>query len=629
MLSFPFSPSLLSVASTSTAVSTTPLRSDASIKALPRSSDTRQREQGVPSELLALAFTRPAHPSKTKSSASAPTHEPTKTTEKTSQVAFEDARARWHFNETQLALSTAKPRSADAQGGAELADGGIPARARERLMLAALVGLCQWTPSFMWAPAVASTDLGKAGANSRRPHIRRPLIGAGLAPHGVAWKAKDERRVALNLDYAGVERMLGEAGLLPFGSQPVLYRDFPDTSHTTDRLKSMLFLNDDVLLLLFSFLSRKDALAVACTSKHAYCLATPSTLRDASYPLYRDVSDERSRWEYILGHDKFLGVPRRRYIRTLSVRPYPKNGDEIASLVEALPSFSNLRTLRCDGIEELIERHPRLVECIPPRSTMRTFPVLPSVRHMINDDFVSDASENIVAYCPNLITLQLRSVMNPGDYEPTDPSVLPEDAWPSLRKLDCDIPWSSSYTGRIGHASKVTFRHAHLYDYKYYLPILRKTQPSCLCLSDFRGEGMRLVSHSEFEPRQDHTKYAWKELANTLPQLRSLEANLSYTTFDEDFVNMLLDTLRPLPLTHLSLHAPDGLGDSEYSTTTMADVNERRIAEVRRVDILRALPDALARALPHVWVFSLGPISIDGVGGTSISSRTWRKTTRI
>ncbi|KAH9921191.1 uncharacterized protein BXZ73DRAFT_104479 [Epithele typhae] len=44
-----------------------------------------------------------------------------------------------------------------------------------------------------------------------------------------------------------------------------------------------------------------------------------------------------------------------------------------------------------------------------------------------------------------------------------------------------------------------------------------------------------------------------------------------------------------------------------YDVTTTADVTRRRAAEVRRVDILRALPDALARALPHVRVFSLGP----------------------
>ncbi|KAH9910411.1 uncharacterized protein BXZ73DRAFT_109044 [Epithele typhae] len=457
---------------------------------------------------------------------------------------------------------------------------------------------------------------------------------------------------------------------------------------TTDRLKSMLSLNDDVLLLIVSFLSRKDALAVACTSKYAYCLATPSSLYDASYP-YSMRDPEMSRWEYLLGYDKFLGVPRRRYVRGIAVSIWPEDENEMASLLEALPSFSNLQSLYCDYTSELIERHPRFVERIPnlvqlteiglydlrptilpnlasilasphlttvtiffrkrpkadahwnasqafvllstlaalpslctlslmsvaipfpPRSTtMHTIPMISSLRHLTVIAIV-DTSANIAGYCPNLTTLEMGfwiDGMALGYDQVAHLSVLTKDVWPSIRELDYSMPRPTSFTNHLGRASKVTIHYKRLDDYGDYLPILSKTRPSCLHLISLICDDLHSwPSMDQFETEQDLIKYAWKELANTLPQLRSLLLSLEYTALTEDFVTILLDALRPLPLTHFSLWAPARYTALTSEHTTTASTNKRRTTEVHRVDTLRALPDALTRALPHVRVFSLGP----------------------
>ncbi|KAH9921176.1 uncharacterized protein BXZ73DRAFT_104463 [Epithele typhae] len=393
-------------------------------------------------------------------------------------------------------------------------------------------------------------------------------------------------------------------------------------------------------------------------------------------------NSETSRWEYILGHDKYLGVPRRRYVRSLTVScDLSENEYEIArSLVEVLPSFLNLRSLQCDYSSGLIEQYPRLVECIPnlvqlteielqeffratlpslpailaapnlttvtlwfaqdpedveswdvsqafallstlaalpslfalsltcpdidipPRSTtMRIIPMLSSLRHMIIDNLICNATANIVAYCPNLTTLKIDwhvDYQEDSDQEDSDLAHLPpltEDVWPSIHELDCCIPLPSSCTGRFGRASKVTMHYAHLYNHKHFLSILSETRPSCLRLID-------TVYH--FDSERGQINHAWKRLAKTLPQLRSLLLWLRDSSLTEDFVNVLLDVLRPLPLTHFSFRVNT---PKTYGPLSMAGVNRCRTQEVRRVDTLRALPDALPRALPHLRVFSLGP----------------------
>ncbi|KAH9910177.1 uncharacterized protein BXZ73DRAFT_109408 [Epithele typhae] len=456
-----------------------------------------------------------------------------------------------------------------------------------------------------------------------------------------------------------------------------------------ENVKNVLSIDDDVLLLIISLLSHKDARAVACMSKYAYCLATPSTLHDASYPYNRRES-ETSRWEYILGDDKYLGVPRRRYLRALGVWTYPKDETEMASLLEALPSFSNLRSLHCGHSSRLIEQHPRFVEgipnlvrlteielqeffsttlpslsavlaaphltnvtlslpedpedneywdvsqgfallttlaalpslstlsliCpaigIPPRSTtMRTIPMLSSLRHMFIKLLVSEASANIVAYCPNLITLELGCWETQGVYEMKEDhlahlSLLTKDIWPSIHELDCSMPWSTSFTDCLGRARKVTIHDRHLDHHEDYLPILSKTLPSCLHLMYLKWGNLEWwPSMDQFETEHDLVKYAWKEVANTLPQLRSLVLGLYDTALNGDFMSMLLDALLPLPLTYLSLQFNAPYTPLMSKHTAMAHANEMRAAEVLRVDTLRALPDALLRALPHVRVFSL------------------------
>ncbi|KAH9921173.1 uncharacterized protein BXZ73DRAFT_79955 [Epithele typhae] len=264
---------------------------------------------------------------------------------------------------------------------------------------------------------------------------------------------------------------------------------------------------------------------------------------------------------------------------------------------------------------------------------MRTIPMLSSLRHMFIKLLVPEASANIVAYCPNLTTLELgcqikvRKSVETEEDDPAHLSLLTKDAWPSIHELDCSRRWSTSFTDCLGRAGKVTIHDAHLDHHEHYLPILRKTRPFFLRLMNLRCNLLDpWPSMDQFETEQDLVKYAWKEVANTLPQLRSLVLGLYHFDLTVEFVNMLLDALRPLPLAHLSLHAPEGPVVKVTYRIIMANENKRRTDEVRRVDTLRALPDILPRALPHLRVFSLLGCktilkSTDRRGGRSVQLR--------
>ncbi|PIL35288.1 hypothetical protein GSI_02013 [Ganoderma sinense ZZ0214-1] len=147
---------------------------------------------------------------------------------------------------------------------------------------------------------------------------------------------------------------------------------------------SLVSLNDDVLLLVFSLLHEQDALHTCLTCKRAYLLAIPqlaSSIQCWTPTRLRQICD------YYLPSDPFTGTPRVKYVETLTIHATTFEPDRFASdshdlnsdhfddldlelvgtdfgqahlLGDLLVAAHNIRELSLDRFHPLVRKEPRI-----------------------------------------------------------------------------------------------------------------------------------------------------------------------------------------------------------------------------------------------------------------------------
>ncbi|KAH9919747.1 uncharacterized protein BXZ73DRAFT_80266 [Epithele typhae] len=88
-------------------------------------------------------------------------------------------------------------------------------------------------------------------------------------------------------------------------------------------------------------------------------------------------------------------------------------------------------------------------------------------------------------------------------------------------------------------------------------------------------------------PVLSEPEHVWKSLYGAVPHLRSLEVTVEKCIV-HDYVDSLLHALQDWPLLHLTLHFPPPT--HIWSAESVAEADDRRAAELRRVEALLPLP---------------------------------------
>ncbi|KAH9919755.1 uncharacterized protein BXZ73DRAFT_104861 [Epithele typhae] len=123
---------------------------------------------------------------------------------------------------------------------------------------------------------------------------------------------------------------------------------------------SLLSLNDDVLIEIFSLLDCKEALATSYTSKHAYRLAISHAFTSLrwSRDKYRSVPENDSSeayalWEYMRAPEPLSQVPRVQHLQHFTTGFFERA--DVPLLHEFLSHASNLRTIELWNFESFVE----------------------------------------------------------------------------------------------------------------------------------------------------------------------------------------------------------------------------------------------------------------------------------
>ncbi|KAH9919789.1 uncharacterized protein BXZ73DRAFT_104899 [Epithele typhae] len=130
---------------------------------------------------------------------------------------------------------------------------------------------------------------------------------------------------------------------------------------------SLLSLHDDVLLAIFSFLGRDDALAISTTSRRAYPLAISRVFANVCWDRDlkvndKDASEARALSRYMRAPEPFSQVSRVQHLRHFTLRHFCDV--DVPPLRELLSQASNLRTIEIHSFEFFVHQDRLLVDAI-------------------------------------------------------------------------------------------------------------------------------------------------------------------------------------------------------------------------------------------------------------------------
>ncbi|KAH9906591.1 uncharacterized protein BXZ73DRAFT_110453 [Epithele typhae] len=270
---------------------------------------------------------------------------------------------------------------------------------------------------------------------------------------------------------------------------------------------SLLSLYDDVLLAIFSFLDRDDALAISSTSRHAYSLAISRVFANVCWDRDlgvddKDASEARALSRYMCAPEPFSQVPRIQHLRHFTLHHFCDV--DVPPLREILSQAFNLSTIEIHIFEFFVHQDRLLVDAIGAMhnleqarlidvgpETVAALPEILSSRHLTLltlefDEMYFESGDidlaalvsglssmqslhtlalvsyiipsGIIPLCPNTITLSLQ--LNAKGERPVTLSMADEDRWPTgLMRLDVPsptfIPWTTA--GRIGRVGTLAY----------------------------------------------------------------------------------------------------------------------------------------------------------------------------
>ncbi|KAH9906592.1 uncharacterized protein BXZ73DRAFT_110454 [Epithele typhae] len=258
----------------------------------------------------------------------------------------------------------------------------------------------------------------------------------------------------------------------------------------------------------------------------------------------------------------------------------PDHTAELTELVSVLASTPSIYTFTVD-----FNRVPVL-----PNAFRTPYGSLPSIRHLSLTCSLAVAT-SFVTLCPNLLTLSLWLYGENPIF-----SLGADDRWPTdlkeliIRSQSIVTEDTARPMGRVSSVSLgcswASLSGPEILD---LLPLLEATRPFALKLQTI--------------PVLTQPEYVWKFLGSAVPRLRSLEVAVTRCKVC-DYVDSLLPALQASGLLlHLTLHFPPPT-HSRFATS-MAEVDDRRATEVRRVEALLALPPRLVTATPSLRLVAL------------------------
>ncbi|KAH9919790.1 uncharacterized protein BXZ73DRAFT_104900 [Epithele typhae] len=273
----------------------------------------------------------------------------------------------------------------------------------------------------------------------------------------------------------------------------------------------------------------------------------------------------------------------------------PNHTPELAALISVLGSLPSIHTFTVD-----FNRVPVL-----PNAFRTPDGSLPSIHHL-SLICSSAVAATFVTLCPNLLTLSLwlygeNPIFSLGD----------DDRWPTDLKeliIRSHAVVATDTTRRMGHVDSVSLGcdMASLSGPEVLdlLPLLEATRPFALKL--------------QMDPVLTEPEHVWKSLSGAAPHLRSLEVTAEMCNVRDYVVcppvlhfrahanppaphdqDPLLPALHASSLAHLTLHFPPA------HPCSMAEVDYRRAAEVRRVEALLPLPQQLVAAAASLRLVAL------------------------
>ncbi|KAH9919782.1 uncharacterized protein BXZ73DRAFT_104889 [Epithele typhae] len=411
---------------------------------------------------------------------------------------------------------------------------------------------------------------------------------------------------------------------------------------------SLLSLNEDVLLAIFSLLGPNDALAASSTSRFAYRLAIPRAYTELRWSRDYDVDENDASEAHALQlrmqePAPLTQTPRVRHLRHFTLDHFVEA--EVPFLRRLLSQAFNLRTIFIQQFQYFIDIDPPLIqafgamhnlenarlidvgpETIAALPTMFSSPAFTTLELDFDELYYGDPNTidldvfvstlaampnlhtltiisytippGIVSLCPNITTLSLLLYKQGArDTAPVIFSISDEDRWPAtLRELQFPKPVliSTNTSRRIGHidllALGVNSPISGTEVFGGFLPLLAAVRPT----------GLELQT----KPNMADAGRVWAIVFSPESRLRSLEVVVKEGECDVGaYMDPLLTALRSTSLISVSLHFPPR--ERRCHPSSIAEVEDWRAAEVRRVEALRSLPMRLIEAIPSLRLVAL------------------------